>query len=399
MSSVQLLWTLVAGQLLLMALAWTATIPISRGLRGGAVGLVAFNLALGLSLLLIGLRDELPYFVGHTFSNFLSLWALVAIIQAADQILKIKISQREIWVVMTLAGAGILGFGLSPETANWRVLLLFLAITWMLVRNGLLVWQLKTEPHLRMPVKSIAVISMGLAALLLVRAMAGLVGQASIEFTATDKLTLFLPFLLLVGVSMVNLGFAYLALSSVFTRLRNLARSDELTGLLNRKALTEEIDRAWLHFTKTRQTFALICLDIDNLRAVNATHGYGGGDAVLKDLAISLQEMVRSCDFIGRAGGGKIVSVLTNTGLDEARGLAEHMRVKVADLRDLFSDGRVKLSASVGVAVSLMTDASEQQVLERANANMATAKAAGRNQVQWESKEDQATIQSAPEHS
>ncbi len=397
MSSVQLLWALVAAQLLLMGLAWTATIPISRSLRGSVVGLVAFNLVLGVSLLLIGFRDHLPYFVGHTFSNFLSLWALVAIIQAADQILKIRISQREIWVVMTFAGVGILVFGMGPETADWRVLVLFLTITWMLVRNGLKVWRLQPEPHLRAPVKSIAVISLALAALLFVRAMGGLAGHTSIEFTATDRLTLLLPFVVLAGVSLVNLGFAYLAISSVFMRLRQLARSDELTGLLNRKALTEEISRAWSRFAKTRQTYALICLDIDNLRSVNAAHGYGGGDALLQDVATALQGLLRPGDAMGRAGGGKMVGVLPNMGMDEARGLAEHMRAKVAELQDLFVDQRVKPSASLGVAVSLASDTGEEVVLARANAHLAAAKAAGRNRVQWESPEAPATLQSAPQ--
>lgn len=393
MSSVQLLWTLVAAQLLVMGLAWTATIPIARSYRGGVVGLVAFNLVLGLSLLLIGFRDEVPYFLGHTFSNFLSLWALVAIIQAADQILKIRISQREVWVVMTLAGLGILAFGMDPETADLRALVLFVTITWMLARTGLKVWRVQTVPHLRAPVKSIAVISLVLAVLLFVRAVAGVAGHVSIEFSATDRFTLVLPFVVLAGVSLVNLGFAYLAISSVFMRLRQQARSDELTSLLNRRALTDEISRAWSRFAKTRQAYALICMDIDNLRSVNAVHGWGGGDALLKDVASALQGLLRPGDSLGRAGGGKLVGVFSNTNLDEARGLAEHMRAKVADLQDLFGDKRVRPSASLGVAVSVATDAGEEAVLARANAHLAAAKAAGRNRVQWESAEAHATLQ------
>ena len=396
MSAVELLWLLVAAQMLMVGLAWTATIPISRSFRGAVVGLVAFNLVLGVSLLLIGLRDELPYLIGHTVSNLLALWSMVAIIQAADQMLKIRISQREIWVVMTLAGVGILVFGLDSSTANWRALVLFVAIAWMLARTGVKVWRVQAEPHLRMPVKSIALISLVLAVLLFVRAVAGVAGQVSIEFSAADGLTQALPFVVLGGVSLVNLGFAYLAISSVFTRLRQQARSDELTGLLNRRALTEEIGRAWAHFAKTHETFALICLDIDKLRDFNATAGRAAGDALVKAIADAVGGLLGPGDAMGRAGGGKFVCVMAKTGMDEARGLAEHMRAKVADLQDLISDQRVKPSASFGVAISAASDAGEEAVLVRANAHLAAAKAAGRNRVIWEIVDEQVTVQSAP---
>jgi diguanylate cyclase (GGDEF)-like protein len=395
MSTIQILWTLVAAQLLLMGMAWTAAIPMSRALRGGVVGLVAFNLVMGVSLMLIGFRDELPYFVGHTFSNVLSLWALVAVIQAADQLLKIQISQREIWLVLSLAGLGILGLGLSHEMAVWRVLVLFIAICWMLARTGWKVWQLPIEPHLRMPVRSIGGIAMALAAMLLIRAVVGVAGHASIEFSAEDGLTLLLPFLVLAGVSLVNLGFAYLAVSSVVMRLRQLARSDELTGLLNRKALVEEISLAWSRFAKSRESFALICLDVDNLRAVNAVHGYVGGDAVLKKIVEALRGVLRPGDAMGRAGGGKMVALLPNTDLDGVRDVAALMQSNMTGLRLRLADLPREVSVSMGVAVSLVSDANDEAVLARANAQLAAAKAAGRNRVVWMGPDTEATVRPA----
>ena len=397
MSTIQILWTLVAAQLLLMGLAWTAAIPMSRALRGGIVGLVAFNLVMGVSLLLIGFRDELPYFVGHTFSNVLSLWALVAVIQAADQLLKIQISQREIWLVMSLAGLGILGLGLSHEMAVWRVMVLFTAICWMLARTGWKVWQLPTEPHLRMPVRSIGGIAMALAAILLIRAVVGVAGHASIEFSAEDGLTLLLPFLVLAGASLVNLGFAYLAVSSVVMRLRQLARSDELTGLLNRKALAEEISLAWSRFAKSRESFALICLDVDNLRAVNAVQGYVGGDAVLKKIVEALQGVLRPGDAMGRAGGGKMVALLPNTDLDGVSDIAALMQLNMTGLRLRLADLPREVSVSMGVAVSLVSDADDEAVLARANAQMAAAKGARRNRAQQDGADALPALQSGPQ--
>ena len=382
MNSAQLLWTLVAAQLIAIGLAWTATVPMSRGYRGGIVGLVAFNLALGLGLLLIGFRHELPYFLGHPVSNFLALWALVAIIQAGSQLLKIQQSQVEIWVVMTLAGLAILGFGLSEATANLRAMSLFLAVSWLLFRTGLKVWRLQPEPHLRKPVKSIALVCLTLGALLLMRAAVGAFSQASIEFDATDSATLALPFMVLIGVSVVNLGFAYFTISTVMMGLRLRARSDELTGLLNRKATTEEIARAWTRSVQTRHPFALIALDIDNLRNVNAVHGYTMGDVLLVEIAKALRGVLQPGESLGRAGGGKLIAVLPKATLVEARVIAELMRELVADMEKLFADQRVKVSASLGVALSGLSDTSEEAVLARANTQLEHAKVNGRNRVQ-----------------
>ncbi len=386
MNPTQLLWTLVAAQLILIGLAWTAAIPISRGYRGGIVGLVAFNLVLGLSLLLIALRGDLPYFVGHTVSNFLSLWAMVAIIQGGSQLLKFRLSQAEIWVVMTAAGLGILTFGVSETTSNWRALVLMLAVSWLLGRTGLKILRVKPEPHLRGPVKSVGFISLAIAALLFIRAVAGVVQQESIEFNAADGLTVALPYVVLVGASLVNLAFAYLTISTVVMTLHARAHADELTGLLNRKSITEEMGRAWKRFAKTRQPFAVIALDIDNLHSVNVTHGYPMGDALLAEIAKSLRDVLQPADVLGRAGGGKMIGILPNATPVDARVTAERMRGQVADMQHLFADERVKVSASLGVALSDATDTSEEAVLARANAQLERAKAGGRNRVEIESK-------------
>ena len=141
---------------------------------------------------------------------------------------------------------------------------------------------------MRAPVKSIAAVSLAIAALLLARAVAGLFLHDAIEFSATDMATLAMPFLVLAGASLVNLGFAYLAISTVVTSLGEKARTDELTGLLNRQALTDQINRCWARFTKSGEPFALLCIDIDSLRSVNAAHGYAGGDSVLKEVSRAL---------------------------------------------------------------------------------------------------------------
>ena len=240
-------------------------------------------------------------------------------------------------------------------------------------------------------VKSISVICLASAALIFARAVAGKFGHASIEFNANDGFTLLLPYIVLALVSLVNLGFAYLAVSTVVIELRQSARTEEATGLLNRKALTDEITRAWAKFVKTRQPFALICLDIDGFRSVNLAYGYPFGNNLLKEIAGALRGLLKPGDKIGSAWDGKMVAILSNASLAEARGIAELMRARVADFQHMLTDGRIKVSASLGVAVSLESDPSEESVLARANAHLAGAKASGRDRVQWENPDAQNT--------
>lgn len=381
MNSAQLLWTMVAAQLITIGLAWTAAVPLARAYRGGIVGLVAFNVALGLSLLLIGFRHQLPYFLGHPFANFLTLWAMIAIIQSASLLLKIQISQLELWVVMVSAGLAILVFGLDESTASLRAAALMLAVSWLLFRTGVRVWQLQPAPHLRKPIKSLAVISILLSVVLQLRVFVGGLLDQPVEFDSSDKATLLLPYLVLVGASLANLAFAYLSISTVVMELRLRARRDELTGLLNRKATTEEIARAWARSVETRHPFALIALDVDNLRHVNSVYGYTMGDAIMIEIAKALQGVLGLGESLGRAGGGKLIAVLPKATLIEARVIAEAMRELVAEMQQLFPDQRVKVSASLGVALSGLSDTSEEGVLARANAQLELAKANGRNQV------------------
>ena len=384
MNATHVLWMQVAAQLLLIGMAWTAAIRMSREYRSSIVGLVAFNLALGLSLLLIGFRGTLPYFLTHSLANLLGLWAIVAVVQAGSQLLKIHINQMEMWLVMGISGFAILGFGLSEETANLRVLSLSLAISWLLFRAGFKTFRLQLVPHLRRPVKSIGFVCVAIGSLLLLRGLAGAVTQESIEFTAADRVTLILPFLILSGASLANLAFAYLTISTVVMKLRHRARSDELTGLLNRKAITDEINHAWMRAQEGRQAFALISLDIDNLRNVNAVHGYPMGDALLTEIAKALLGVLRPGQVMGRAGGGKMIAVLPQATLAEARVIAEVMRGLVADMQQLFADQRVTVTASLGVAVSASADSSAEAVLARANTQLEYAKTGGRNRVHLE---------------
>jgi diguanylate cyclase len=156
--------------------------------------------------------------------------------------------------------------------------------------------------------------------------------------------------------------------------------------LLNRKSIMDEIHKAWRRFSNTQQPFAVIALDIDNLQSVNVAYGYPMGDALLTEISKSMNGVLRPDDVLGRAGGGKMIAILPAASLILARVTAERMRGQVADMQHLFADQRVKVSASLGVVLSELSDLSEEGVLARANAQLERAKAGGRNRVEIDNR-------------
>ena len=164
--------------------------------------------------------------------------------------------------------------------------------------------------------------------------------------------------------------------------LKALSRTDDLTGLLNRRAFTEEIRRRHGHARRTGRRSALLYVDLDNFKAVNDVHGHGAGDAVLRRWADVLARRTRTGDVTARLGGDEFAIWLEETGdagaLAKARELVRSSRA----LAPLSGDPGRPLSASIGVAV--LDPASGEDLdglIGRADAAMYRAKRKGKGGV------------------
>lgn len=165
-------------------------------------------------------------------------------------------------------------------------------------------------------------------------------------------------------------------------RLRDLASTDELTGLMNRrhvmKRLEEEFDRAG----RSRNPVCLIILDVDHFKRTNDTHGHPFGDLVLKSVAKRLQEATRRYDAIGRIGGEEFLVISPGTTPELALQLAERLRATVGQgpIGDGIND--VTITVSAGFTLSSPDDQGIEALLRRADAALYRAKQAGRNRVE-----------------
>lgn len=165
------------------------------------------------------------------------------------------------------------------------------------------------------------------------------------------------------------------------SRLEKMATTDSLTGIANRRHFIAQGEAAFETFKRYRRPLSLLMLDIDFFKKVNDTFGHSVGDEVLIRLARACEETMRSTDVCGRLGGEEFACLLTETGLQEAAGVAERLRQKIAGLV-LSADGHnIRFTVSIGAAEAAAGEATLDFLLKRADDALYRAKRAGRNQV------------------
>ena len=161
------------------------------------------------------------------------------------------------------------------------------------------------------------------------------------------------------------------------TQLATLAATDELTGIPNRRRFLSVCDQFVRDAQDTNEELTVIMLDIDHFKAVNDTHGHAMGDLVLKRVTALVAANARDSDVYGRIGGEEFAVLVTGSGMDVARVVAERLRSAIE--ADQSSD-TPRVTASLGVAEWEEGDTTNS-LMERADRALYAAKTAGRNQV------------------
>lgn len=175
------------------------------------------------------------------------------------------------------------------------------------------------------------------------------------------------------------------ALEEARAEIQQMAETDDLTRLPNRrstlKRMREEIKRA----ERYRLPLSVVLLDLDHFKEVNDTHGHPAGDAVLKQTAHILQEAIRETDFFGRYGGEEFLGILAQTDLLGAGVIGERLRrsIEGADF-DADEGVRLRRTASLGAATWRHGADTEEKLIGRADDALYRAKEEGRNQIRLE---------------
>ncbi|MEN5127715.1 diguanylate cyclase [Pseudomonas putida] len=162
---------------------------------------------------------------------------------------------------------------------------------------------------------------------------------------------------------------------------RQKALLDPLTGLPNRAAWSEQVEREMLDWQENGGHLAMAILDLDHFKRINDNYGHLAGDKVLKIVADQLRKRLRGRDFIARFGGEEFVLLLPQTTPAVAAQMAEVLRATVEACPFHFKGERVVITTSIGLGAFRSGERSDQ-VLKRADAALYRAKEQGRNRVE-----------------
>jgi diguanylate cyclase (GGDEF)-like protein len=163
--------------------------------------------------------------------------------------------------------------------------------------------------------------------------------------------------------------------------LRREASRDSLTGLWNRKAILDILERELLRAQRQGEQVGLIMADVDHFKSVNDSRGHVAGDLVLRIIASEVASVVRPYDSVGRYGGEEFLIVAPNCGGSETWELAERVRVCVANCSVVTGGSSVNVSLSLGIAIG-NSAADSEKLLHAADTALYQAKNAGRNRVE-----------------
>jgi diguanylate cyclase (GGDEF)-like protein len=159
------------------------------------------------------------------------------------------------------------------------------------------------------------------------------------------------------------------------------ARTDPLTGVLNRRAMEEAALREISRSVRHGHPLCMIMIDIDNFKRLNDTRGHAAGDRALQAMTAEIKSMLRASDLFARTGGEEFAILLPDTAAPACLVTAERLRRAIEDLEIPFESGPIRMTISAGVTQLGKSLNGWEAMMRRADEAMYAAKQQGRNQV------------------
>jgi diguanylate cyclase (GGDEF)-like protein len=153
---------------------------------------------------------------------------------------------------------------------------------------------------------------------------------------------------------------------------------DQLTGLLNRRALGPRFAEIAEQAVLTDQPVSVVLADLDHFKSINDRFGHGVGDAVLRDVAYAMRRSLRTFELLYRLGGEEFALLLPGAAEDDATRIAQALRVAVEELET----AGLRITCSFGVATARGEEIALESLVARADAALYAAKRHGRNRVE-----------------
>ncbi|MBT8471759.1 MAG: diguanylate cyclase, partial [Marinicaulis sp.] len=174
-------------------------------------------------------------------------------------------------------------------------------------------------------------------------------------------------------------------LRSSFQASLEMAVTDQLTGLYNRRYLASHLSAMFDRAFWTGRSLAVMVLDIDHFKSINDTHGHDVGDKVLVEFADTVSKSVRGIDLACRYGGEEFLVAMPDTDMAFASVVAERLRQEVEGNKIVVNSGRDEISVTVSIGIASTENGPEedtaQKLIKRADEALYSAKESGRNKV------------------
>jgi diguanylate cyclase (GGDEF)-like protein len=165
------------------------------------------------------------------------------------------------------------------------------------------------------------------------------------------------------------------------TEIKTLSETDDLTGILNRRAFLSLSAHTVNLAQRYARDFSIIMMDSDSMKAVNDAYGHDAGDELLKTMVSHTQQELRRPDLLARYGGDEFVLLLPDTNAEGARLTAERIRERIEKTPLAIGNIQVNITASMGVAAYPIHGADYDAVFEAADTALYASKSSGKNRV------------------
>ncbi|TXG80814.1 MAG: GGDEF domain-containing protein [Rhodocyclaceae bacterium] len=370
-----LLWV-VAFQMGLYALMWLLSLVLLQESRRAVAHWVGFMLLLCAGLMLAAWRSEPRLWWAYNGTNAVTVVGFALMRRGTERFLGLPARDREQLAVVLPTLALLAWLGPGREDAPLRIVATYCVQAWILART---LWTVRPALAAEFGRRSmLGIVVPGALMVVMLLLLAGRQWKAwpeptEMQVSGAANVAVMLTYLS--GCALFSFGFLTMVTQRLVMRLREASMRDALTGLFNRRAMNEALQRAWLRHRRSGAPLAALVIDLDHFKRINDTAGHAAGDAVLVQVGALLLKQLRGEDVVGRAGGEEFWLVLPDTRREHAVALAERLRLQMAE-------AGLGVTCSIGVALAEAADGDAGQVIARADAALYRAKTAGRNRVE-----------------
>ncbi|CAG0960384.1 putative diguanylate cyclase DgcT [Anaerolineae bacterium] len=333
------------------------------------------------SLFLLGLRNLIPDFFSVVIANALQFVAGILLFMGIRRFFNSPYHDYLNYLLAATAFLLLIYFLYIRDEITVRILIV--SVAWLLgCLRCAIILIVDTPKELRASARFTAVVFGTLGLVHLFRGAVVLVNPAESEMFAPTPTQAFF-FVALIGLTLCMTFGLYMMMSKRFElELANIvhqANTDDLTGVWNRRYLFELSQQEFKRARRYDRPLSVLAIDIDHFKKVNDAHGHIVGDLLLKELASTVQSVLRESDVFARTGGEEFMVLLPESDATDSATVAERVRRAISRVTINARSVPVGVTISIGVASLSIEDQDIQAVYQRADAGLYEAKHKGRN--------------------